>query len=124
LQLRRLTIPLALIVSIPLAAAVAGAAGGSAPMAAAGAGLALLFWLLEEAATALGRRGDARQAVAASVGGVFIRYIVIGGLLVVAGLLDRDGFLSCILTFMALFTVLLAARIGRGATSAMRGPTL
>jgi len=124
LQLRRLTIPLALIVCIPLSAAVAVAAGGSAPMAAAGAGLALLFWLLDEAAIALGRRGGAHQAVAASVGGVVVRYIVIGGLLVAAGLLDRGGFLSCVLTFMALFTVLLATRIGRGAAAATRGRTL
>ena len=107
--------------SIPLAAVVAGAAGGSAPMAAAGAGLALLFWVLDEAATALGRRGDVRQAVAASVGGVMVRYLVVGGLLVVAGLIDRDGFLSCVLTFMALFTVLLVVRIGRGAAETSRG---
>jgi hypothetical protein len=124
LQLRRLTIPLALTVSIPLSAAVAVAAGGSAPMAAVGAGLALLFWLLDEAATAVGRRGGARQAVAASVVGVVVRYVVIGGLLVVAGLLDRGGFLSCVLTFMALFTLLLAARIGRGAADVMRGRAL
>jgi hypothetical protein len=122
LQLRRLTIPLALTVSIPLSAAVAAVAGGSAPMAAAGAGLALLFWLLDEAAVALGRRGDVRQAVAAGVGGVVVRYVVVGGLLVVAGLLDRGGFLSCVLTFMALFTVLLSAKIGRGA-AALRGRT-
>jgi hypothetical protein len=122
LQLRRLTIPLALTVSIPLSAAVAAVAGGSAPMAAAGAGLALLFWLLDEAAVALGRRGDVRQAVAAGVGGVVVRYVVVGGLLVVAGLLDRGGFLSCVLTFMALFTVLLRAKIGRGA-AALRGRT-
>jgi hypothetical protein len=124
LQLRKLTIPLALTVSIPLAAVLAVVAGGSAPMAAAGAGLALLFWILEEAATAIGRRGGVRQAVAASVGGVVVRYIVVGGLLVAAGLLDRGGFLSCVLTFMALFTLLLAARIGRGAADVMRGQAL
>lgn len=123
MQLRRLTIPLALTISIPLSAAVAAVAGGSAPMAAAGAGLALLFWLLDEAAVALGHRGDVRQAVAAGVGGVVVRYIVVGGLLVVAGLLDPGGFLSCVLTFMALFTVLLVAKIGRGATAALRGRT-
>jgi hypothetical protein len=124
LQLRRLTIPLALTVSIPLAAAVAFAAGGSAPMAAVGAGLALLFWLLDEAASAVGRRGSARQAVAAGVGGVVIRYIVVGGLLVAAGLLDRGGFISCVLTFTALFTALLAVKIGRGAADASRGRSL
>ncbi len=61
--------------------------------------------------------------MAAGVGGVVVRYIVVGGLLVVAGLLDRGGFLSCVLTFMALFTLLLVARIGRGATAALRGRT-
>lgn len=124
MQPRRLTISLALTVSIPLAATLAVVAGGSGPMAAAGAGLALLFWVLEEVATAVGRRGGVRQAVAASVGGVVVRYIVVGGLLIAAGLIDRDGFLSCALTFMALFTLLLFARIGRGAAAAMRGRAL
>jgi hypothetical protein len=120
-QLSRLMIPAGLGVCIPLAAAVALAAGGSPPMAAAGAGLVLLFWALDEAAAAVGRRGGVRQAVAASVGGVIVRYVVIGALLVAAGLLNRGGFLSCVLTFMALFTILLAVRIGRAAAAATHG---
>jgi len=109
-----LVLTLVLAVCIPLAAVVALAAGGSWWAAALGAALGLVYWGLDRAAEAIGRRGSMGRAVAVSIGGVIVRLTVVGGALAAVGLLARPQFLTCVLTFMALFTVLLTARIGVG----------
>jgi hypothetical protein len=111
LQVRRLTIPLVLVVCMPVAAALAFAAGGSAPLAAAGAALVLLHWGLEQVFTAAGYRGSASRAVAAGVGGLMVRFVVVGGLLVLIGVLHRQGYIACVLAFVGVFTLGLSLRV-------------
>jgi uncharacterized membrane protein len=83
--------------------------------AAIGAGLVLLHWGMDRLATAIGHRGGTSQAVVAGAGGFMIRFVVIGGLLVLVGLLSsREQFLSCILSFMAVYTIALFLRILSG----------
>jgi hypothetical protein len=82
--------------------------------AAIGAALVLLHWGMDLAATAIGQRGGIAQAVAAGVGGAILRLAVIGALLVLVGLFAREQFLSCVLSFMAVFTVALFLKILTG----------
>jgi hypothetical protein len=116
-EIGRLTL-IALLASVPVSAAVAAAVGGDPFMAAVGAALVLVYWALYAGFNALAQSGNASRAAVASAGGAVVRYAVIGGVLVTAASLDREGFLSCIVAFLALFTALLWARIGRGAAGA------
>jgi hypothetical protein len=118
-QLRRLAIPLALLGGIPASMAVAAAIGGDPLMAAAGAALVLVHWAMSVGFDAIAQSGSPPRAAVASAVGMVVRYVVIGGALLAVALLDRDDFPSCVVAFLALFTVLLWVRIGRSAVGTM-----
>jgi hypothetical protein len=109
-----LVLTLVLVGCVPLAAVSAVLLGASWWAAALGAALVLVYWGLDRAFAAIGQRGSMQRAVAVSMVGVVVRLTVVGGALAVVGLLARPEFVTCVLTFLAVFTALLTLRIGVG----------
>jgi len=104
--------PLSAAVCIPVAVAVAVVAGADWALAAAGAALGLLYSLLELAATLLGSRGSFNRALAAGLGGMAVRMIVVLGALAAIGLTtSRQQTLVAILAFVGTFTVAFAVHM-------------
>ncbi|GEM_PF-3331197 len=127
--MRQALAPLSAAVCIPVAVAVALVAGADWAPAAAGAALGLLYSLLELAATLLGSRGSFNRALAAGLGGMAVRMIVVLGALAAIGLTTtRQQTLVAILAFVGTFTVAFAVHMsvlpsldGGGPTAPRRG---
>lgn len=120
---RSLEVPLAagLLAAVPLAALVAWALGRSAALAAVGASLVLVYWLLERAFAVLGARGPFGQGLIVGLAGMAARLALVMGVLVAVGMLDRPQFVECAVAFLAVFTLyfftnvlLVVARPGHG----------
>lgn len=109
-----------LVAATAAAAAVGGALGDHAAAAALGGGLVLVYWLLDQLFTALGRHGSFAQALGIGLAGMAVRLAVVLGCLVAVGLLDRPGFAACSLAFLAVFTLHLAVSTSVPALRASR----
>jgi len=104
--------PLSAAVCVPIAALVAWLLGADIAMAAVGAGLGLLYALLELGTHLLAVRGSFGRSIAVGVGGMAVRMLVILAALAVVGLLTtREQTLAAILAFVGTFTVSLAVRL-------------
>jgi hypothetical protein len=77
--------------------------------AAAGAGLALVYWALE---VLTWRRARDRQdlALGVALGGMAVRLVVVLAGLVVIGVLDRPAFSAAALSFLSAFTLYILVR--------------
>jgi len=104
--------PLSAAVCVPLAALIAWLLGADVPMAAVGAGLGLVYALLEVGTHVLATRGSFNRSVAVGVGGMAVRMLVILAALAVIGLVTtREQTLAAIVAFVGTFTVSLAVRL-------------
>lgn len=90
-------------------ATVAAFVGQPAWAAAAGAGLVLVYWLLE-ALTWRRARGREDLALGVALGGMAVRIAVVLAGLVVIGVLDRPAFAAAALSFLAAFTLYVLVR--------------
>jgi hypothetical protein len=90
-------------------ATVAAFVGQPAWAAAAGAGLALVYWGLE-ALTWRRARGREDLALGLALGGMAVRVVVVLIGLVVIGVLDRPAFAAAALSFLAAFTLYVLVR--------------
>ncbi len=79
--------------------------------AAAGAGLALVFWALEALAWRSAARGSFNHAVLTAVGGAAVRTGCVLVCLVLIGVFARPAFPAAALSFLAAFTVYLGVRL-------------
>ena len=102
---RQAAVPLVLAAAVPLAAIVALAVGHSPAMAAAGALLVVVYWLLQRWFTKVGMRGSTIQSAAVAVGGVAGRMMLVIIVLVAIALTDRTGFLTAAITFLSVFAL-------------------
>ena len=104
--------PAAAAVCIPVAVVTAYLLDRSLWLAALGAGLVLVYWLLEMVALRLGSRGTFNRAIAVGIGGMLTRMIVVLGALAIVGLLTtRPDTLTCIAAFIGTFTVYFVVRL-------------
>lgn len=85
--------------------------GQPAWAAAAGAGLALVYWALEYATWRTASRGTFNHAVAAAVGGAAVRMAVVLLCLVLIGVFARAAFPAAALSFLAGFTLYMTIRL-------------
>ncbi len=102
---RERVVPVVLVGAVPLAALVALSIGRSTALAAAGAALVLVYWLLQTWFERIGMTGSIARMTAAAVGGVAVRYLFVIAALVVIALVDRPHFLAAAASFLAVFTV-------------------
>ena len=102
---RQAVVPVVLAVAVPLAALVALAAGHSPFMAAVGAALVVVYWLLQRWFTKVGMQGSVIQSAAVAVGGVAVRMMLVIIVLVSIALADRTGFLTAAITFLSVFAL-------------------
>jgi len=79
--------------------------------AAAGAGLALVYWAFEVLAWRSASRGTFNHAVAATVAGAAARMAVALVCLVLVGVFARTAFPAAALSFLAAFTLYMTVRI-------------
>ena len=102
---RERVVPVVLAGAVPVAALVALALGHSALLAAAGAALVIVYWLLQVWFERIGMKGSIARMAAAAVGGVALRYIVVVAALVAIALADRAHFLAAAASFLLVFTL-------------------
>jgi hypothetical protein len=102
---RQAVVPVVLAVAVPLAAVVALVVGHSPLMAAVGAVLVIVYWLLQRWFTKVGMRGSVIQSAAVAVGGVAVRMMLVIIVLVAIALTDRTGFLTAAITFLSVFAL-------------------
>jgi hypothetical protein len=102
---RERIVPVVLVGAVPLAALVAFSIGRSTVLAAAGAALVLIYWLLQTWFERIGMTGSIARMTAAAVGGVAVRYLFVIAALVVIALVDRPHFLAAAASFLDVFTV-------------------
>jgi len=95
----------AIVLATVAAAVVAQLIDGQALAAGIGGALVVVYWALERVFSAAGRRGSFGHAVGIGVAGMMARLAVVLGALVAVGLVDREGFAACALTFLGLFTL-------------------
>jgi hypothetical protein len=79
--------------------------------AAAGAGLALVYWALEVVAWRSAARGTFNHAVATTVAGAAVRMALAIVCLVLVGVFARTAFPAAALSFLTAFTVYMTVRI-------------
>jgi hypothetical protein len=102
---RQAVVPIVLAAAVPLAVVVALAFGHSPVMAAVGAALVIVYWLLQRWFTKIGMRGSVIQSAAVAVGGVAVRMMLVIIVLVAIALTDRTGFLTAAITFLSVFAL-------------------
>lgn len=79
--------------------------------AAAGAGLAFVYWALEALAWRSASRGTFNHAVAATIGAAAMRMAMAIVCLVLIGVFARAAFPAAALSFLAAFTIYMTVRI-------------
>lgn len=106
---RQFAAPLALVAVTLACATVAAFVGQPAWAAAAGAGLAFVYWALEALTW---RRAKDREGLALGLAlrGMAIRLVVVLAALIAIGLLDRPSFAAAALSFLVAFTVYVLVR--------------
>jgi hypothetical protein len=102
---RERVVPVVLVGAVPLAALVALTIGRSAVLAATGAALVIVYWLLQTWFERIGTRGSIARMTAAAIGGVAVRYLFIVVALVAIAVVDRAHFLAAAASFLSVFTL-------------------
>jgi len=98
-------VPAVLLGAVPLASLVALSLGRSAVLAATGAALVIVYWLLQTWFERIGMQGSIARMTAAAIGGVAVRYIVVIVALVAIALVDQVHFLVAAASFLSVFTL-------------------
>ncbi len=98
-------VPAVLLGAVPLASLVALSLGRSAVLAATGAALVIVYWLLQTWFERIGMQGSIARMTAAAIGGVAVRYIVVIVALVAIALVDQAHFLVAAASFLSVFTL-------------------
>lgn len=85
--------------------------GREAWAAVLGAGLVVVYWLLELLAARLGARGSFANALAVGLGGMVARLAVVLGVLVAIGLFARPAFPEAALSFLLVYSTYQVLRL-------------
>jgi hypothetical protein len=108
---KRYSVPLLLIGLIAVSAVVAAAVGRPVWAASLGAALVLAYWALELLAARLADHASIAGTVALALGGMFARFAIVLGVMVLIGFVDRPAFVDVALGFLAVYTVYMVVRL-------------
>lgn len=109
--MKRFTVPLLLAGLVAVSAVVAAAVHRPAWGASLGAALVLVYWALEVLAARLAGHASVAGTVALALGGMFARFAVVLGVMVLIGFADRPVFADVALSFLAVYTVYMVVRL-------------
>ncbi len=109
--MKRYSVPLLLIGLIAVSAVVAATVHRPAWAASLGAALVLAYWALEQLAARLAGHASAAGTVALALGGMVARFVVVLGVMVLIGFVDRPAFADVALTFLAVYTIYMVVRL-------------
>jgi C4-dicarboxylate transporter len=104
-------VPIVLVAVTIAGAGVALAAGRPVWAAALGAGLVIVYWVLDMLALRRANEGTFAQAMAVAFGGMALRLAVVLGALIAVGVFARPAFVTAAVAFLVTFTVYMFLRL-------------
>jgi hypothetical protein len=102
---------LVLIGLVVLAAVVAVLLGKSVWATSLGAALVVVYWLLELLFIRRARQASSGGAVAVTLAGMLVRFVIVLGSLVALGVWRRPVFLDAVVGFLGAYTVYMMVRL-------------